>query len=1042
MIGFIYKKLKGRTYRKFVRNAQPVVAKINALEKEYQSLSDEQLRAKTEEFKARFKQGETLEQLLPEAFATVKNAARRLCGRNVQVRGHELKWEMVHFDVQLIGGMALHRNMVAEMATGEGKTLVATLPLYLNALTGRNCQLVTVNEYLAQRDAEWMGHLYNFLGLSVGVILGAHQQSPEMKREMYNRDITYGTASEFGFDYLRDNGMATRKGDLSQRDHYFCIIDEVDSILIDEARTPLIISGPSNDGDVGDSYRALRPSIEQLVRAQSTLCNNLASEVKAGINEESDSIDLSEEQLEKLLLVKWGAPRNKVYTRMLENGSIRKAFDKYDMEMNTDYYRKKRYALKETLYFVIDEKGRSADLTEMGRNLLAPDDPDAFVMPDMPSLFQEIDNDPEIDTRTKEQQKAMAQQRFEQISSNIHSISQLLRAYSIYERDVDYVVQEGKVLIVDENTGRTMPGRRWSEGLHQAIEAKEGVAIEKETKTYATITLQNYFRLYEKLAGMTGTAETEANEFKDIYNLEVMVVPTHRPCIRVDDNDLIYKTRREKYNAVVDEITEAHKRGQPCLVGTVSVDASEILSRMLKRAGIPHNVLNAKYHQQEAEIVSRAGWKGAVTIATNMAGRGTDIKLGEGVAEAGGLYVIGTERHTSRRIDRQLRGRSSRQGDPGKTKFFMSLEDDLMRLYSNQGFAGKILENSFEPGQPLEHRWLNIAIERAQKTVEQIHYSSRKRLLQYDDVLNQQREVIYGLRGAAISSDKPRDTIFYLIDEEVSFRLDSYGIDEGVNHEEENLKAFFGWVYNTFPIAITLDECRGHNVDEIKEIIMGKVREAYATKESVEDPDALIALERYVVINSIDRNWQNHLTEMEDLRQGVNLRSYGQKDPLQEYKNEAFTLFEQMMNVIRAQVSGSIFRSATSVQAFQSLIQMLRKARQSGPEEVAGGNQELPGAPQPAAPRMAIPPQRLPSRPPQMQQAAPAAAPKSAPSREVKEEVTLPKVSTAPKFLSGMEPSRNDTVVIRRGNETQELKYKKAKTMIENEGWMLVRIIK
>jgi preprotein translocase subunit SecA len=510
-----------------------------------------------------------------------------------------------------------------------------------------------------------------------------------------------------------------------------------------------------------------------------------------------------------------------------------------------------------------------------------------------------------------------------------------------------------------------------------------------------------------------------------------MVVPTNRPCLRIDDNDVIYKTRREKYNAVVDEITEAHKRGQPCLVGTVSVDASEILSRMLKRASIPHNVLNAKYHQQEAEIVSRAGWKGAVTIATNMAGRGTDIKLGDGVAGEGGLYVIGTERHTSRRIDRQLRGRCARQGDPGKSKFFMSLEDDLMRLYSSQGFAGKILESSFEPGQPLEHRWLNMAIERAQKTVEQYHYSTRKKLLQYDDVLNQQREVVYGLRNAAISSDTPRDTIFMLIDEEIDFRLDSYGLDEGIEHEEENLKAFFGWVQSTFPIQITLEDCKGKPVAEIKEMLLARIRSAYATKEAAEEPDALLSLERYVIINAIDRNWQDHLTEMEDLRQGVSLRSYGQKDPLQEYKTEAFTLFEQMMNTIRTQVSNSIFRSATSVQAFQSLIQMLRKARQSGPTEPAGGQQELPG--RPAAHAIAAPAPR-----PQAPAQGPAQASAKAPTREV----SLPKVNTAPRYIGNSEPKRNDTVIIRRGKDTQELKYKKAKPMIEQEGWALVKIKK
>ena len=1005
MFAFIYKKLKGRTYRKFVRKAQPVIAKINAFEKEYQSLTEEQLRAKTDEFRARYKAGETLEQLLPEAFATVKNAARRLCGTTVEVRGHEIRWEMVHFDVQLIGGMALHNNMVAEMATGEGKTLVATLPLYLNALTCRNCQLVTVNEYLAQRDSEWMGYIYNMLGLSVGCILGSHQQSPSDKRDMYGCDITYGTASEFGFDYLRDNGMATRKEDLTQRDHYFCIIDEVDSILIDEARTPLIISGPSNDGDVGESYKALRPAIEQLVRSQSSLCNALAAEAKAAIGDDEEKMNLDLPILEKLLLVKMGAPRNKVLTRLLENGRVRKEFDAYDLEMSGDYNREKKYDLKEKLYYVIDEKGRTADLTEIGRNLLSPGNTEAFVMPDLTTIYMEIDNSRELAPQEKEQRKAAEQQKFEAISGNIHTISQLLRAYSLYERDVDYVVQEGKVLIVDENTGRVMPGRRWSEGLHQAIEAKENVAIEKETKTYATITLQNYFRLYQKLAGMTGTAETEANEFKDIYELEVMVVPTNRSCVRQDGNDVIYKTRREKYNAVVAEIENAHKRGQPCLVGTVSVDASEVLSRMLKRSGIPHNVLNAKYHQQEAEIVSRAGLKGAVTIATNMAGRGTDIKLGEGVAELGGLYVIGTERHTSRRIDRQLRGRCARQGDPGMSKFFLSLEDDLMRLYSNQGFAGKVLENSFEPGQPLEHRWLNMAIERAQKTVEQIHYASRRKLLQYDDVLNQQREVIYGIRNTAIGSDTPRDAIFNLIDEELELRIEGFGVDEKSLPEDDSVRNLMSWVAATFPIALQPNDFIGLDPKALKDALMGKIREAYAVKEAAEDPVALLSLERYTVINVIDRNWQNHLTEMEELRQSVSLRSYGQRDPLQEYKSEAYNYFEQMMGIIRGQVSSSVFRSATSVQAFQSLIQMLRRARESGPGQAPA-------------------------------QSAPRPAPEAATAKVA---VELPKVDLTPRFLAGQEPDRNDTVVIRKGAEIVEMKYKKALPLIQNEGWVLIR---
>ncbi len=1016
-MNFLLKRLKGRTQRKFQKRCQPTVQRINALEREYQSLSDEQLRAKTEEFRQRVKSGESLDDLLPEAFAVVKNGARRLCGKSFMVRGHELRWDMVHYDEQLIGGIALHNNMVAEMATGEGKTLVATLPLYLNAMTGRNCQLVTVNEYLAQRDAEWMGYLYNFLGLSVGVLLGAHQQTPAEKREMYQRDITYGTASEFGFDYLRDNGMATRKEDQVQRDHWFCIIDEVDSVLIDEARTPLIISGPSQDGDVGESYRRLKPSIASLVREQGNYCNRLANEAKEAIEKAGEDKEPSQDILEKLYLVKLGAPKNKVLLRLLELGKVRKSFDRYELEMAGDFNKEKRYFLKEELLYTIEEKHRTADLTQKGRDFLHPENPDAFLLPDIASIHVEIDNDPNLDAQAKAKKKAEAQQAFEQVSEDIHTISQLLRAYSLYERDVEYVVQEGKVLIVDENTGRVMPGRRWSEGLHQAVEAKEGVAIEKETKTYATITLQNYFRLYEKLAGMTGTAETEANEFKDIYGLEVMVIPTHKPCIRIDQNDVIYKTRREKFNAVIEEITAANKRGQPCLVGTVSVDSSEVLSRMLRRANIPHNVLNAKYHQQEAEIVSRAGQKGAVTIATNMAGRGTDIKLGPGVEELGGLYVIGTERHTSRRIDRQLRGRCARQGDPGVTKFFLSLEDDLMRLYSNQGFAGKLLESSFEPGQPLEHSWLNTAIERAQKTVEQHHYSSRKRLLQFDDVLNQQREVIYGIRNSAILSDNPRDTIFDLVDEEVDHRLEMYGIGEAGQASDESIKGLIGWVHVTFPVVLTEEEARGKSGAELKEILMERIRSAYATKESVEDPDALRGLERYVIISAIDRNWQNHLTEMEDLRQSVSLRSYGQRDPLQEYKSEAFRFFEQMMNNTRAAVCTGIFRSATSVQAFQSMLQMLRAARQSGPTDPSG-------APGPQAAR------------PAPQQVAGAAASQATATQT--KEIKLPKVSTTPKFI-GQEPGRNDTVVIRKGQETLEVKYKKAKPMIEGEGWTLVK---
>jgi preprotein translocase subunit SecA len=998
MIAKVFKKFSGSHYRRFLKKALPIVDRINALEEEYQQLTDEQLRAKTDEFRERLKQGEELDDILPEAFATVKNAARRLCGQDIEYVGTKDVWNMVHYDVQLIGGMALHQNTISEMATGEGKTLVATLPLYLNALTGRGAQLVTVNEYLAQRDAEWMGHIYKFLGLTVGVVKGGHQQNNDEKREMYNCDITYGTASEFGFDYLRDNGMAMSKEAQVQKDHYFCIVDEVDSILIDEARTPLIISGPVAD-DSSAPFMSHRPMVERLVKEQTRLCNRLVNAAKKEMEDpEADHSD----GLYKMLQVKMGMPKNKILLRLLEVGSIRKEFDAYELEMGADYNKKQLYALKEELFFNLDEKQRSSDLTDKGRNLLHPDNPDAFMLPDLPTRYMEIDAQEGLDEQAKAKLKAEAQAGFEKTSEEIHVLSQLLRAFSLYERDVEYVVQDGKVMIVDENTGRVMPGRRWSDGLHQAVEAKEGVQIEKESKTYATITLQNYFRLYEKLSGMTGTAETEANEFKDIYSMSVMVIPTNKPNIRVDDNDIIFKTRREKYNAVIEEIQDAHNRGQPCLVGTVSVDASEVLSRMLRRAKIPHSVLNAKYHAQEAEIVARAGQPGAVTIATNMAGRGTDIKLGEGVMDQGGLYVLGTERHTSRRIDRQLRGRCARQGDPGRSRFFLSLEDELMRLYS-QGSAGKLLESSFEEGQPLEHRWLNTMIERAQKTVEQHHYSIRKRLLQYDDVGSKQREVIYGLRHDAIHSENPKELVFELIQEELDERAESFGLVGGKHApDEDTVKEFTTWTMQTFPIRVNVKDLSGMDGEAIIQKVLDEIGEAYKVKESAEEQEALHRLERIVLVSNVDRHYQNHLTEMEDLRQSVGLRGYGQKDPLVEYKNEAYTYFTEMMNTVRSDICSGIFRSVTNARAFESVVARLRQqAQEMGPADPDGDQGSM------------------------------------AASTDGKKSVQLPKVKRAPVRIAN-EPGRNEVVVIQRGPEKQELKWKKAERLVKEEGWQLV----
>jgi preprotein translocase subunit SecA len=1005
MISSILKKFSGRHYKKYLKKCLPIVAQINTHDLDYQSLTDEQLRAKTAEFMQRNQAGESLDDLLPEAFAVVKSAARRMCGQEFDVCDHMLPWNMVHYDVQFIGGIAIHKKHIAEMATGEGKTLVSTCPLYLNALTGQNCQLVTVNDYLARRDSEWMGHLFRFLGLTVGCI--QNSMDPQTRREMYNCNITYGTASEFGFDYLRDNGMTSRKEDQVQRDHYFCIIDEVDSILVDEARTPLIISGPMQD-DNPLPFKEIKPSIQNLVSKQQGYCNQLVAESKAALEAEGSDEDVKNNAIAKLFQVKLGMPKNKQFHRLNEVPAIRRAIDKFDLEMGSDFNKKQRYALKEELFYVIDEKQQQADLTERGRVLMSPNDPDAFMLPDLPTQFIEIDKEESLAPEAKQAAKQQAETLFQQTSERIHCISQLLRAYSLYERDKEYVVQEGKVNIVDQNTGRVMPGRRWSDGLHQAIESKENCTIEKETKTYATVTIQNYFRMYEKLSGMTGTAETEASEFNEIYGLKVMVIPTNKPCVRIDKNDVIFKTRREKFAAVIKEIEEAHKRGQPVLVGTASVEASEVLSRMLKRSNITHSVLNAKFHEQEAEIVANAGRKGAVTIATNMAGRGTDIKLGEGVPDLGGLYVVGTERHESRRIDRQLRGRCARQGDPGLSKCFVSLEDDLMRLFANAGPISRILEKSMSEGEELEHPALNWSIENAQKKVEQQNFSIRKRLLQFDDVLNTQREVIYGIRNDAIHSDTPREIIYEMVEEEVEVRLDALAAD----NDSDALENFLGWLNAYFPLSLKAEALKGKKPEAQLAHILDCIKEAYAQREEFETKEALVGLERYVIIRSLDRRWQDHLTEMEELRRSVNLRGYGQKDPLSEYKSEAYVFFEELMNSVRTEICNSVFRSATTAEAFENMLSRMSKTAQvAGPG--TGQNQQAGALAGAAA---------------QAQAAAPG---------QPKKQIELPTVEPIRRELPKL--GRNDVVTIRKGVETQELKFKKAEAMILNDGWQLIQ---
>ena len=938
----LLQSFKGRQHRKYVKKCAPVVRRINELEKQYQSLSDEELQGKTEEFMERCKNGESLEDLLPEAFAVVKNGARRLCGKTISVCDHPIEWEMVHYDVQLIGGMALHDRHIAEMATGEGKTLVSTCPLYLNALSGKNCQLVTVNDYLARRDSHWMGALFEFLGLTVGCI--QNNMPAVERREMYKRNITYGTASEFGFDYLRDNGMAT------------CIIDEADSILIDEARTPLIISGPMRE-DHPLPFSEMKPLVMKLFDTQLRQCNKLAEEAKNSFAKDELEEEAADEATAKLYQVKRGMPTHRQFMRMMEDAAIRKRFEKFDLEMNSDYNKERAHSLKEALHYVIDEKNQQADLTEKGRELISPGDPQGFVIPDLATLYVEIDRRADRSDEEKRSDREEAERDFQVRSERIHTVSQLLRAYGLYEKDKQYVVQGGKVMIVDENTGRLMPGRRWSNGLHQAVEAKEGVAIEKETKTYATITIQNYFRMYDKLAGMTGTAETEAGEFHDIYRLGVMVIPTHRDCIRKDLNDLMFKGRRQKFNQVLEDLTEANQKGQPVLVGTASVESSEVFSRMLKRANIRHTVLNAKFHEREAEIVAQAGQRGAVTIATNMAGRGTDIKLGEGVKELGGLLVLGTERHESRRIDRQLRGRCARQGDPGASRFYVSLEDDLMRLFANQGALSKMLEKSFGDDEVLEHGTLDWSIQNAQKKVEQQNYSIRKRLLQYDDVLNRQREIVYSIRNDVLLEEDPGKILLELVEEEIDERLAGISPSEFKASKIEEMpdleSLVSSWVNVTFPLSVRLDDLLGKDEAEVKDILLDKITTAYDAKRKLENPEQLQSLERYVVVHAADLHWQDHLTEMEELRRSVGLRGYGQKDPLSEYKNEAFRAFEEMMGTMRSEVCSGMFRSSTNLAAFENMLSALSDvAKTTGPDATGGKGFDRFTAPSSPAPSL------------------------------------------------------------------------------------------
>ncbi|MGI5869124.1 MAG: preprotein translocase subunit SecA [Kiritimatiellia bacterium] len=944
MIKFIA-SIFGTKHTRDIKRLRPLVAEINRFDEAFKALSDEEIRAKTVEFRERLNGGQTLDDILCEAFAVVKNACRRMVGTEIEVCGHKMIWDMVPFDVQLMGGIVLHKGKIAEMQTGEGKTLVATLPLYLNALAGNGVHLVTVNDYLALRDSQWMGQVFRWLGLTVGCI--QNTMGPTERREQYACDITYGTNAEFGFDYLRDNGMAMDSREQVQRGHHFAIIDEVDSILIDEARTPLIISGPAAVST--HQYSELNPKVERLFRRQQTLVSKHLDEVRKAV--EADDVFTARKRMYQ---VYHGMPKNKGFMSMLEDPALRKIHEDVESLMLTEMHKEEAREYREELFFTIDERTREAALTDKGCAELNPADPEMFVVPDIVSALSALEGlGLPKEERNKRRQEIQAQ--FAERSERIHNVDQLLKAYCLYEKDTDYVVMDNKVLIVDEFTGRILPGRRWSDGLHQAVEAKEGVAIERETQTLATITIQNYFRMYRKLAGMTGTAETEASEFNDIYKLDVVVIPTNRPIRRVDANDVMYRTQREKFKAIIDDVLERHRRGQPVLIGTVAVETSEILSRLFREAGVPHNVLNAKNHAREAEIVALAGQKGAVTIATNMAGRGTDIKLGEGVLwidrdvvlsqtrlddkpegasktlrdllveKPCGLHVIGSERHESRRIDRQLRGRCARQGDPGSSRFYVSLEDNLMRLFGSDRIAGIMTRLGMQEGDPIEHRWLNRSIETAQRRVEQHNFSIRKRTLEYDDVMNKQREVVYTFRSGVLGNPDVHGYVLDVMHDLVLTQAEGFMTSE----RDASPADFADWLLGVFPIAVSEADLKpfAGKPEEAAEFVYQQVEESYELKCSMENPEMLANMERYVLLHCIDTEWQQYLRSMDELRDAVRLRAYGQRDPLVEYKREAFSLFEDLMSRIKLSICTGVFRSSTSLESMQNFMALARRPR-------------------------------------------------------------------------------------------------------------------
>jgi len=1015
-------KLFGNKSDKDISSLQPLVLKINEFATSYAPISDDELRSVTDSLRSRINEHlksiddqiaaikhqiatidsddlsakdeffeeidkleekrndaleDILEELLPEAFAVMKETARRLTenkqlvvtanenDRNLAAQkphvkiernqaiysnkwtaaGAEITWSMVHYDVQLIGGIVLHQGKIAEMATGEGKTLVSTLPAFLNALSNRGVHLVTVNDYLAKRDSEWNAPLFEFHGLTVDCI-DKHSPNSEERKNAYLADITYGTNNEFGFDYLRDN-MVHSKDEMVQRTHHYAMIDEVDSVLVDDARTPLIISGPVPKGDVHE-FAELKPRVEKVVAAQKKLVNTLLSDAKRLIAE-GNTTDKEGGGGLALFRAHRGLPKNKALIKFLSEPGMKQLLTKVENTFLADNQKQMPFA-DAPLFFTIEEKQNSIDLTDKGIDLISDgSDSSFFILPDIGSAVADI----EKSGASAEEQIAKKDtiiSEYSEKSERIHSVNQLLKAYTLFEIDDEYIVQDGKIKIVDEQTGRVLDGRRYSDGLHQAIEAKENVKVEASTQTYATITLQNYFRMYHKLCGMTGTAETEAGEFWEIYKLDVIVIPTNKPIVRDDRNDLIYKTVRTKFNAVIEEIIKLTEAGRPVLVGTTSVEISELLSRMLKMKGIKHNVLNAKQHQREAEIVAEAGQPRAVTIATNMAGRGTDIKITEEVRKAGGLAIVGTERHDSRRVDRQLRGRAGRQGDPGSSQFFVSMEDELMRLFGGERAAGLMDKFGFKDDEVIEHPWMNKNIENAQRKVEQNSFATRKHLLEYDDVMNKQRTVIYKRRRNALFGDRLETDLSDMLYDWCNSHIDSY-------HKDGDYEGFSIELIREFAVQTAIDEETFNNLkhDELAEKLYMELKDAYKRKSKLlkeeampvlknihaekgaqieniiipftdgkgvfqlvtnldqavasEGKDMVLSFEKMVTLSIIDDEWKDHLRELDDLKQAVRNASYEQKDPLLIYKLESFDLFKALIDKINSHVLTRLFKS-------------------------------------------------------------------------------------------------------------------------------------